>query len=209
MATSHTFLATNEDLPLILDWLKAAGAVSVAGIEINDFGATGHKIALYFPEIGNLHFLENPISLSEFSENSAEWRRAFLTNLEQDKDLERNWVDSNRTPSAGLKLPDLLEDRYWVSGALWFPTSNLRKTFPELGKLCGRFERWIRKFPCVFDNRKNPIKNLFPNQIAQADIVKCITALPDAYRLLNDGHKMLDYMVSSSRVASWKNQWEA
>lgn len=210
MATAHTFLATDKDLPLILDWLKDAGAVPVAdGLNVTDFGATGHRIALYFPEIGNLYLWENRISLSEFPENSAEWLDAFLTKMKQDEEPERPWVDPNRTPSAGLKLPELRDDRYWVSGELWFPTINLGKKFPELAKICGRFERWIRKFPCVFDNRKHPDKYLFPNQIAQADIVKCINALPHAFELLEGGHKMFDYMVSPGRMEDWKDRWEA
>lgn len=209
MATAHTFLATDDDLPLILDWLKGAGAIPVAeGLEVTDFGATGHEIALYFPAIGNLHFWENRISLSEFPENSAEWTQTFLTKLKQEEAPDRKRVDPNKTPSAGLKLPELRDDRYWVSGELWFPTINLRKKFPELGKICGRFERWIRKFPCVFDNWRHPATNIFPTQIAQADIVKHISALPQAHRLLQDGNKMFDYMVSAGSVEIWKERWK-
>lgn len=160
MATAHTFFATDEDLPLILDWLKDAGAVPVAdGLSVTDFGATGHKIALYFPAIGGLHLWKNPIAVDDFPENSNEWRDALFTKMKEE-DPERPWVDSTKTPSAGLKLPELRDHHYWVSGELWFPTINLRKKFPELGKVCGRFERWIRKFPCVFDNRKHPAKFL-------------------------------------------------
>ena len=210
MATAHTFLATDEDLPLVLNWLRDAGAVPVAeGLDVTDFGTTGHEIALYFPAIGKLEYLQDPIDLSEFSENSPSWLDALLNRMRQKETPGRRIVDSNNTPSAGLRLPELREDRYWVSGELWFPTINLRKKFPELGKLCGRFERWIRKFPCVFDNRKGPAEYLFPNQIAQLDIVKCINALPHAYKLLENGHKMFDYMVSPGSMEIWKDRWEA
>jgi hypothetical protein len=210
MATAHTFLATDEDLPLILDWLKNAGAVPVAnGLDVTDFGATGHKIALYFPAIGSLHFWKNPIAVDEFPENSAEWLNALLTKIKQEEEPERKRVDPNKTPSAGLHLPELREDRYWVSGELWFPTINLRKKFPDLGKICGRFERWIRKYPCVFDNRKGKFDGPFVDQIAQASIVKCINALPSAFELLRNGHHMLDYMVNDKSFERWKDQWKS
>lgn len=211
MATAHTFLATDEDLPLILEWLKDAGAVPVAQeLDIADFGATGHEIALYFPAIGNLNFWENPIEVNKFANNSAGWLNALLTKLKQEEEPAKKMVDPNRTPSAGLRLPELRDNRYWVSGEVWFPTINLRKKFPDLAKICGRFERWIRKFPCVFDNRKGTAEyHLFPNQIAQAGIVKCINALPHAYTLLADGHKMFDYMVSAGSAEVWKDRWNA
>jgi len=209
MTTAHTFFATDEDLNLILNWLKDAGAVPVAeGMDVSDFGATGTKIALYFPAIGRLEFSQDPIDVDEFPENSAGWLSAFFTRIEQQKSPGRPIVDSNKTPSAGLRLPELRDGRYWVSGELWFPTINLRITCPELAKICGRFERWIRKFPCVFDNRKVATQGLFLDQIAQADIVKCINALPEAYSLLENGHKMFDFMVSPGRIEDWKKRWE-
>lgn len=208
MATAHTFLATDEDLPVVLNWLRDAGAVPVAdGLEVTDFGATGHEIALYFPAIGKIEYYPNKIDISPYPENSATWLQAFLNRIRHDKDPEKKIVDSNKTPSAGLKLPDLREDRFWVTGELWFPTINLRKTFPELAKICGRFERWIRKFPCVFDNRTNERINQYPNQLAQADIVKCINALPHAHSLLEDGHYVFDYMVSEGSAEHWKRKW--
>lgn len=208
MATAHTFLATDEDLPLILDWLKDAGAVPVAEeLDVTDFGATGHKIALYFPSIGKLKYSQDPIVVNEFPENSPSWLDALLNRMKQQETPGRKIVDSNKTPSAGLRLPELREGRYWVSGELWFPTINLRKKFPELAKICGRFERWIRKFPCVFDNRKPVTEGLFLNQIAQADIVKCINSLPRAYQLLEDGEYMSDYMVSPESFEYWKERW--
>ena len=198
MATAHTFLATDDDLPLILDWLKEAGAVPVIGkADVTDFGATGHEIVLYFPAIGDLYFWENPIDVNRFAENSSGWLNALLTKFKQEEKPERKMVDSNRTPTAGLRLPVLRDNRYWGSGEVWFPTINLRKTFPELGKICGRFERWIRKFPCVFDNRLGTVRSSFPDQIAQASIIKCINALPHAHKLLEEGNYMFDYMVSS------------
>src|SRR5688572_6982579 len=146
MATSHTFFATDEDLPLIIDWLKDAGAAPVAGkLDLSELGATGHEIALYFPAIGPVEYWPQKIDLSEYPENSSSWLSALLTRIKQEEDPVRKRVDSSRTPAAGLMLPVLRNDRYWVSGGLWFPTVNLRKTFPELGRTCSRFERWIRK----------------------------------------------------------------
>jgi len=131
MATAHTFLATDKDLPLILEWLSDAGAEPVAeGLDVGDFGATGHEIALYFPAIGNLNFWDMPIEINKFAENSAGWLNALLTKLKQEEKPDRKIVDPNKTPSAGLRLPELRDDRYWVSGELWFPTINL-KNFPN------------------------------------------------------------------------------
>ena len=192
----------------MLNWLKDAGAVPVAeGLDVTDFGATGHEIALYFPGTGKLEFYPSRIDITQYPENSATWLNALLNRIRQDETPDQKIVDSNKTPTAGLKLPELWEDRFWVTGELWFPTINLRKTFPELAKICGRFERWIRKFPCVFDNRKSMTECRFPNQIAQADIVKCINALPHAFSLLEDGHHVFDYMVSEERIEFWKKKW--
>ncbi|MEQ1922671.1 MAG: hypothetical protein ABL952_09195 [Pyrinomonadaceae bacterium] len=210
MATAHTFLANDEDLPLILNWLKDAGAVPVAhGLDVTDFGATGHELVLYFPAIGQVNFHADPANMSEYQENSSNWLQALWTRIKQEEQPGRKFVDTNKTPAAGLRLPALKDDKYWVSGELWFPTINLRKIFPELGKICGRFERWIRKYPCVFDNRNGKYNGEFVGQIAQAEIVKCINALPSAYQLLQNGHHMRDYMVNDKSFERWKDRWKS
>lgn len=210
MANSHTFFATDDDLSEIIDWLLDAGAAPVYDkLDLTDLRATGHEIVLYFPAIGQVEYFANPVNLNEYPENSSHWLQALLNWIKQKENPVRRMVDPGKTPAAGLRLPIMRDDRYWVSGEIWFPTINLRQTFPELGRICGRFERWIRKFPCVFDNRKSNYDGPFRNQIAQADIVQCINALPSAFKLLEDGHHMVDHMVSSKSYEYWKNQWES
>ena len=111
VATAHTFLATDADLPLILDWLKAAGAVPVIeGVDVTDFGATGNEIALYFPALGKLEYWKDPVAFDEFPENSARWRDSFFARLKQQENRGRKIIDSNKTPSAGLKLPEFRDN---------------------------------------------------------------------------------------------------
>ncbi|MBL9091572.1 MAG: hypothetical protein JNL96_10130 [Planctomycetaceae bacterium] len=210
MATSHTFFATDKDWPLIVDWLIDAGAQSVdQALTIARIPANGSEFVLYFPAIGAPEFWPDQICLNEYEENTTRWRQALLTKIETEKRPQRRMIDPQKSPAAGLKTPCLRDGQYWVSGCLWFPTSNLKKVFPELAKVCGRFERWIRKFPTVFDNRKSDNRSTFDRQICRSGVVKCVTALPDAYSLLNDGMCMVDYMTSDYTFQRCLDRWKA
>ncbi|GAB5404411.1 MAG: hypothetical protein Aurels2KO_26420 [Aureliella sp.] len=209
MATSHTWFATDKDFPLIADWLTNAGAQLVdATLELETISTDGSEFVLYFPSIGSPEFWPDEIDLADYEENTAGWKQAVLTKISAEDRPQRRMIDPQKSPAAGLKTPYIRDGQYWVSGSLWFPTSNLKKVFPELAKICGRFERWIRKFPTVFDNRKGDNQSTFDRQICHCNIVQCINALPDAYSLLNDGACVVDYMTSDFTFQRCTNRWQ-
>ena len=210
MATSHTWFATDKDFPLITDWLKGAGAQPVdATLSVENLLPDGSEVVLYFPLMGTPEFWPDDINLADYEENSTRWKQAVLTKIYTENRPHRRMIDPQKTPVAGLRTPCLRDGRYWVSGSLWFPTSNLRKIFPDLAKICGRFERWIRKFPIFFDNRKGDNQTTFDRQICHSNIFQCINALPDAYRLLNDGACMVDYMTSDFTFQGCTKRWQS
>lgn len=209
MSTSHTWFATDKDFPLIADWLISSGAQPVdAALSIETISTDGSEYVLYFPAIGTPEFWPDHVNLADYAENSTRWRQAVLTKIGTEHRPQRRMIDPQKSPAAGLKTPYLREGQHWVSGSLWFPTSNLKKVFPELAKICGRFERWIRKFPMVFDNRKGDNQTTFDRQICHSNIIQCINALPNAYSLLNDGACMVDYMTSDFTFQSCTKRWQ-
>ncbi len=210
MATSHTWFATDKDLPLIVDWLAESGAQPVdASMNIRNVSTDGSEFVLYFPSIGSPEFWSDEIDLADYEENSPRWKQAVLTKIDSEHRPRRRMIDAQKSPAAGLKTPYLRDGKYWVSGSLWFPTSNLKKVFPELAKICGRFERWIRKFPTVFDNRKGDNQTSFDGQICHGGIVQCINALPDAYSKLADGERMVDYLTTDFTFDRCCKRWHA
>ncbi|MBN8624258.1 MAG: hypothetical protein J0M17_02095 [Planctomycetes bacterium] len=210
MATSHTWFATDKDWPLILGWLMDAGAQPVdQALTIASIPANSSEFVLYFPAIGAPEFWPDQICLNEYEENTTRWRQALLTKIDTEQRPQRRMIDPQKSPVAGLRTPYLRDGQYWVSGCLWFPTSNLKKVFPELARICGRFERWVRKFPTVFDNRKGDNQSTFDRQICHSSVVQCVTALPDAYSLLNDGMCMVDYMSSDYTFRRCFDRWHA
>ncbi|TWT63920.1 hypothetical protein [Rubinisphaera italica] len=209
MATSHTWFATDKDISLILDWLVKAGAQSVDKVHnIEDFSTNGSECAIVFPTIGPTVYWPDPINLSEYEENTSYWRQAILTKRDIELHPQCRMIDPQKSPTAGLKLPYLRDGKYWAAGSLWFPTINLKKVFPELARICGRFERWIRKFPTVFDNRKGKNKTEFDHQICHSSIIQCINALPDACSLLKNGACMVDHMTSDFTFRGCKENWK-
>lgn len=93
-------------------------------------------------------------------------------------------------------MPEYRDNRFWVSGCLWFPGSKLRDTFPELARICQRFQRWVRKFPTVYGNTRGENPSRFDSQLCTGGIVQRVVALPEAYALLENGEFMVDYSTS-------------
>jgi hypothetical protein len=208
MAQAHTWFATSDDLPLILNWLCEAGAtLADSSVPITELHSDGSERVLYFPSLGPIEYWPASISLTDYTNNSPQWRDAVLPRIRQEEEPQLRLVNPAKTPSAGLKLPSLRDGNYWVSGCLWFPTSNLKTTFPELHKTCQRFERWVRKFPAVFDNRKGESSTKYHNQLGHSGLVHCINALPGALKLLDEGAYMLDYMTSPKCCADFISRW--
>ena len=210
MATSHTWFATDKDLPLIVDWLIESGAQTVdTSLNIRNVSTDGSEFVLYFPSIGSPEFWPDEIDLADYEVDTPQWKQAVLTKIDTKRRPQRRLIDPQKSPAVGLKTPKLRDDQYWVSGSLWFPTSNLKKVFPELARICSRFERWIRRFPMVFDNRKGDNQTSFDSQICHGNIVQCINALPDAYLKLTDGARMVDYMTTDFTFQRCCECWQA
>lgn len=208
MAQTHTWFATADDLPMLLEWLREAGAVVAgSGVPITELTADGSERVLYFPAMGPLEFWPSSIAVSDYSGNSNQYRDAVLANIRQQEEPTLRMVNPARSPVAGLQLPVQRDGKYWVSGCLWFPTTNLKATFPDLYKICQRFERWLRIHPVVFDNRKGKSAPEYMAQIGHGGIVQCVHALPDALKLLAQGANMLDYMTSPKCGGDYVAQW--
>ena len=209
MATSHTWFATKNDAEQVIAWLREAGASQASGDPLEGhWEPDGREVALHFPSIGPLIYWPSTIELSEFDENSPRWRRAVLTQLEQEQSPETPQVDVDKSAVAGLRLPQWRDDRYWVAGHVWFPTSRLKSVFPELGRINGRFERFLRKQQLVFDNRKGGDNCGFPRQVCDSGVLQAIYAFPEAFELLQQGACMVDYLASPRRCADFRIGWE-
>ena len=98
-----------------------------------------------------------------------------VTGLQQKETPATPQVDVDQSAVAGLRLPEFRDDRYWVAGHVWFPTSRLKEVFPELGRINGRFERFLKKQRLVFDIAKGEDKCGFGKQICDAGVLQRIT----------------------------------
>ena len=166
----------------------------------------GRELILHYPSIGPLEFWPDEIRLSDYPENSARWRQAVLLRGRQDRN--RREVDADRSAAAGLRLPELRDGTFWVCGCLWFPGSKLRERFPELARVCARFERWIRKFSTVFDNTKGEDAGPYSYQLCMGGILQRVVALPAAESLLQQGAFMVDHMTSPTCYNDFKRRLE-
>jgi hypothetical protein len=197
MAQTHTWFATIADAAMIVSWLREAGAVACnAQLPEGDIPPDGREFVLHFPPIGPLEYWPDEIRLSDYPESSARWRQAVITTVQQRERPGVRQVDADRSAAAGLRLPELREGQHWVSGCVWFPGSRLRDTFPELARICQRFERWVRRFPTVFDNTKARHASPFSYQLCMSGVVQRVVALPEAHALLEHGAFMVDHMTS-------------
>lgn len=207
MAQTHTWFATADDLTLVLDWLREAQA-EVVGVSPFPVAlpCDGRELVLHFPSIGPLEFWPEDIRPSDYPENSRRWRQAVLLSGRQD--THRRQVDADCSAAAGLHVPEFRDNAFWVAGGLWFPGSRLRQTFPDLARLCSRFERWLRRFPTVFDSTKGERQSPCPDQLCMGGIMQRVVALPAAESLLREGAFMVDYMTSPKCYNDFKRRLE-
>jgi hypothetical protein len=197
MAQTHTWFGTGTDAKMVVAWLREAGAVaSDAELSESDFPTNGREFILHFPSVGPLEYWPDQIRLSDYPESSARWRQAVITTVRQRECPGVRQVDADRSAVAGLRVPELRDGQHWVSGCVWFPGSRLRDTFPELARICQRLERWVRRFPTVFDNTKGENTSRFGYQLCMSGCVRRVVALPEAHTLLERGAFMVDHMAS-------------
>jgi hypothetical protein len=207
MSKSHTWFGTKNDGELIIARLRDAGARHLNGIPLKDeWIADGRELVLHFPSVGPVEFWPNETSLPESGDNSPRAKRAILASINQPENPVRPQIDVDQSAAAGLKLPEHRDGMYWVAGHVWFPTSRLKVKFPELDRVCGRFERFLKTQPCVFDNTKGENKSSFAYQICSSGIIHRIFALPEAYELLKEGKFMVDYLVSPRMYADFRRR---
>jgi hypothetical protein len=72
--------------------------------------------------------------------------------------------------------------------------------------VCGRFERFLKAHPTVFDNTKGENKSAFDYQICSSGVIRRIFALPEAYALLNKGEFMVDYLTSPKTYSEFRRR---
>lgn len=203
MTKTHTWFATNADLKLILAWLREVDAQIIGMASIpGELPVDGRELVLHFPSIGPIEYWPADIRLSDYPANSARWRQAVL--LRNFVDNTHFQVDADKSAAAGLRLPEFRDSSFWVTGCLWFPGARLRKTFPELASICTRFERWVRRFPTVFDSTKNGFKSPYSRQLCMSGILQRVVALPCAEDLLRHGEFMIDHMTSPGSYRGFK-----
>jgi hypothetical protein len=207
MAKSHTWFGTKSDAELIIAWLRDAGARQLDGGPLEgELVADGREFALHFPAFGPIEFWPDEISTPRTGDNSPRAKREILAMIWQREHPGRPQIDVDRSAVAGLKLPQFRDDRDWVAGHVWFPTARLKDVFPELNRVCGRFERFLKTHPIVFDNTKGENKSAFDYQICSGGVIQKIFALPEASALLNQGKFMVDYLTSPKMFAEFRRR---
>jgi hypothetical protein len=207
MSKSHTWFGTKSDAELIIAWMRDAGARQLNGDPLEgEWVADGRELALHFPSIGPVEFWPDSIPIPECGDNSPKAKRAILALISQQDHPGRPEIDVDRSAVAGLKLPELRDCRYWVAGHVWFPTSRLKDVFPELNRVCGRFERFLKTYPVVFDNTKGKNNSAFDYQICPSGVIHKVFALPEAYALLNMGKFMVDYLTSPKQYSEFQRR---
>ena len=207
MSKSHTWFGTKNDAELIIDWLRDAGARQLNGDPLEgEWVADGRELALHFPSIGPAEFWPDVINVPECGDNSARTKRAILATIRQREQPGQPQIDVDRSAVACLQLPEFRDGRYWVAGHVWFPTSKLKDVFPELNRVCRRFERLLNTHPVVFDNTKGDNKSAFDYQICSSGVVQRISALPEAYELLRRGEFTVDYLTSPKSYAGFRRR---
>jgi len=207
MSKSHTWFATKDDAETIIAWLRHAGAKQLSGEPLeSEWEPDGREVALHFPSIGPVEFWPAEIATPECGDNSPRAKRTILAMMTRRQNPGRPQIDADRSAIAGLKLPELRDGRYWVAGHVWFPTSRLKDVFPELNRICGQFERFLKTHPLVFDNTKGDDKTGFGYQICSSGILHRVFALPEAYRLLKAGAFMVDYLTSPKTYSEFRRR---
>jgi hypothetical protein len=207
VSKSHTWFATKNDAELVIAWLNDAGACQISGETLDaEWKPDGREIVLHFPTIGPVEFWPAKIETPKDGDNSPRAKRAILAKIRQRENPGRPEIDADRSAVGGLKLPEFRDNLYWVAGHVWFATARLNDVFPELGRVCQRFERFLKKHHIVFDNTKGEDKCGFGYQICQAGFVHRIFALPEAFELLQQGAFMVDYLTSPKTYSEFRRR---
>jgi hypothetical protein len=201
MAKAHYWFGTEKDNPLVLEWLKAAGAIPRnTSFEAVDY-TKDKEIVLHFPAIGPIEYWPQTIHLSGYDGSTPRWKSAAIASIAQQEHPERRQVDADHSAIAGLALPYKKNELFWTTGECWFPTTNLGKAYPELNRICGRFGRWLSKHELIYDYKGKELFNPFGYNLAGCEgFVRKVYALPDAYQMLVDGAFMVDRIISAKRL---------
>jgi hypothetical protein len=204
---SHDWLGTGNDARTVVAWLRDQGATLVGGGAIEyDGEADGREFAIHFPAIGPVELWPAEIALPPVGDGSFKAKRAILARIQQAENPGRPQIDVDRSAVAGLQLPELRDGRYWVGSQVWFPTSRLEKTFPELNRICQRLERFFGKHPTVHDNRKGEDQSGFGYQLCTSGVLRKLVALPEAFELLRSGAFMIDRLTSPRSYADFRRR---
>jgi hypothetical protein len=137
VSKTHAWFGTKDDADRVLAWLSEAGARLASGAPLEgDWEPDGRELILHFPSLGPIELWPSEIRLEDYEESSSRWKSAVLTKIRQQEEPHRPLIDSDKSAVAGMQLPELRDGRYWVAGQVWFPTSHLKETFPELNRIC-------------------------------------------------------------------------
>lgn len=207
MSKSHTWFGTRNDAELIIAWLRNAGAhLPEEDLPEGKWTADGSEIVLHFPSFGPVEFWPDNIPLPERGDYSVSAKRMILARIAQQEHPGLPQINVGRSAVVGLQLPEWRDNRYWIAGHVWFPTSRLKEVFPQLNRVCSRFERFLKSYSVVYDNTKGQNTSEFDYQICSSGIVHRIFALPEAYELLKHGEFMVDYLVSPRCYADFRRR---
>ena len=207
MAQRQTWFATNADAELIKSWLREAGAIG-ANDYSSDAGIStqSRELLLHFPQIGPIEYWPDEIRPSDYEEGTDRWRKAIIADNLKRQSPGCRLVDCDRSAVAGLRLPELRDGMFLVSGCLSFPGSRLLETFPELARICQRFERFVRGFKTVYIHPKRESKGVFDYQLCMTSIAQRVVALPEAYALLAKGAFMIDHETSPENYRNFRRR---
>jgi len=207
MSRNHKWFGTTNDTGLIVAWLREAGATLIGGGPLEyDGSVDGREFAIHFPSIGPIEFWPTDISPPECADNSPRAKHMILAMIKNKQNPDRPQIDVDRSAVAGLQLPEFRDGRYWVSGQVWFPTSLLQETFPELNRVCQKFERFLGKHTTVFDNRKGEDQCGYGYQLCMGGVIQKVVALPEALALLKGGAFMVDSFTSQGNYSKFRRR---
>lgn len=196
MATSHELLALPDDFDVLLGWLTSRGAVSVGR------HAEAGTLVLHFPTLGDLTFWSSG-AVRDYVASSPEWKAAVIAQIRSESDHVPQ-VNQLTSPVAGAVPPQYDQRGFWWSSSVWFPTRRLSQVFPELARLNGQLERWLRKHQLVFDNTKREYYRWGGDQLGGFDgIIRKVHALPSAAAYLAEGGTFVAYRTSDKVLAEF------
>jgi hypothetical protein len=195
MGKTLTFLATRADLPMITGWLEQYSPVVINGRFDELPYREGRTLIIHFPSIGPLNYWPDEIRITDYKENSSEWRQAILLLRRREEERKRE-IHANTSAVAGFDPPYQMDEGPWVTGDIWFPQENLSQRFPKLVAINRKLERFIAKQELVFDNTKTERFEAFPQLFCGAGVQHRVYAFPDALHLMHSGQPMVDSYVS-------------